>query len=216
MKQWSDSVSAQSPTPTVVERSRNYRWSNAHIFLFAHKNQLEHGAHEGLNEKQLRKEREGEVIAHKAEPLHERGVNLKAVVVGIVEKSRNQAHRGHHQADRGTDNRGFKQNGVRASRVKVLRGEAEGERASVHAFHRVGKAEFHEHDRPHGQNAAEHVDATDFPHGRKHARRSRNGAERVAVYDIDAVEHIGMDSDDHGDECEDHSLKLISWHKNSL
>ena len=52
--------------------------------LRTHKKQLEHGAHEGLNEKQLREEREREIVAHQPQPLHERSVNLKTVVVRVI------------------------------------------------------------------------------------------------------------------------------------
>ena len=142
-------------------------------------------------------------------------MNLKTVVIRIVKKSCNQTHRGNHQTHRGADNRSFKKNRVCCARVKVLRGEAEGKRASVGTLHRVGKTEFHEDDRPHRHHTTEHINSADFTHGRKNARCSRNRAERVAVYDIDAVKNIGMDSNYHGDKGKDHSLKLISWHKKS-
>ena len=62
------------------------------FFQIPRKNHLEHGAHKGLDKKQLGKECEREIVAHKAEPLDECRMNLKAVVVGIIKESCDKAH----------------------------------------------------------------------------------------------------------------------------
>ena len=56
------------------------------LLVFSRENQLEHGAHERLNKKQLRKIGERKIVTHQTEPLHERSMNPKTVVVGIVEE----------------------------------------------------------------------------------------------------------------------------------
>ena len=62
------------------------------VLYIPHKNHLEHGAHKRLNEKQLGKESKREIVAHKAKPLNQCDMDLKAVIIGIIKESCDTAH----------------------------------------------------------------------------------------------------------------------------
>lgn len=177
------------------------------------KNLLEDSADKRLDEKELAEKGEREIEAHEPEPLYESGVNAKPIVVRVIEECGNKTHRRNHKTYRSADDCRLKQNRMGSLGVKVHAGQLKRKRASVNTFHRIGETEFNKNHRPDWHNAAEHIDSADFPHGRKNAGSSSNGAESVAVHDIDTVKNEGMDGDYNSYECKYHPLKLISWHK---
>ena len=94
------------------------------FFQIPRKNHLEHGAHKGLDKKQLGKESKRKVETHKAKPLNQCDMDLKAVIIGIIKESYDKAHSRNHQADCRADYCRFKQNRVCRFQVKVFRSAA--------------------------------------------------------------------------------------------
>ena len=80
-------------------------------------------------------------------------------------------------------------------------------------FQTVCEAEFDEHDRPYRQIVTEHVHAAKLVDSFDNSACAGCFHECRAVDYIQAVEHIGMHGHQHGDEREECSLRLISWHK---
>lgn len=120
-----------------------------------------------MNKKELGKKGKRKNKAHGSQPLNQSDMNLESIVVRIVKESCNQAHRWNHQAYSCTDYGCFKKNWMCGFRVKVFAGKFEGKRASVDAFHKIGKTEFNQNYRPDRHNAAEHVDSADCSYGCK-------------------------------------------------
>ena len=130
------------------------------LFLnISRKNQFEDSSHKRLNKKELGKKGKRKIKAHEAQPLNKSDMNLKSIVVRIVKESCNQAHCRNHQAYSCTDYGCFKKNRMCGFRVKVFADKFEGKRASVDAFHKIGKTEFNQNYRPDRHNAAEHIDS---------------------------------------------------------
>ncbi len=172
----------------------------------------EQGAHKGLNKEKLGEESEGEVEAHQLQPVGQQGEEVEASVIGIIEPRRQEAHGRAHQPHRGADDGGLKQHRMGIHRIKHLAGQTEGAGTAHQALQSVGKAEFHQNDRPDGQQPAEHIHAALGIDGMDHGIRPGDFHQHGAVDHIQAVKHIGVDRDHNGDEGKDHSLDLISWH----
>lgn len=55
-------------------------------------NQLEQLSDKRLDKEKLCEKRKGKIIAHKLKPVCKQGQNVKAGIVGIIQKRRNKAH----------------------------------------------------------------------------------------------------------------------------
>lgn len=104
------------------------------LFNVFPENQLENSPNGGLDKEKLCKKRKREVKAHKLKPVRKQGNDVKARVIGVVQKRRDKAHCGTHKSNGGADYGGFKNNGVSFPRVKDLAGKPEGRGASHYYF----------------------------------------------------------------------------------
>ena len=99
-----------------------------------------------------------------------------------------------------------------AAGIEYLAGQLKRAGAAHRQFQRDGQTEFHQHHRP---NRRRHTTQGHASHGVdscQNAGRAGQFHEEVPVDDIQAVEHIGVDRDNDGQQGEDRSLKLISRH----
>ena len=188
--------------------------SCCNIFAEQH---LEHGTDQGLDKEQLGEKCKGEIEAHQSQPARYQSNNVEAVIIRVIDEGCDQAHGGTHQTNRGTDDRCFKNDRMCCTGVQYFAGELERAGTAHDVFQQIGKAEFDQDYRPYGQHMTEHVNTILHPDGFQYAGSFRIGRDqRRPVDHIQAVEHIGMDSDYNGKKSKDHSLKLISWHQYNL
>ena len=92
--------------------------------------------------------------------------------------------------------------------IKLAAGKLEGQRASEGHLQRIGQDELHRHQGPDGQIRAEHHHAAHLVDGCKDTAFSRPLHEIRTMQDIQAVKHIGMNSDDDRQQGIDGFLKL--------
>lgn len=176
--------------------------------------ELEYSSDEGLDKEQLREEGKGEVIANQLHPVGQQGEHIEALVVGVVQESGDQAHGRAHEGNRCADDGAFKLNRMSGAWIEYLAGQLKGAGASHKGFQRKGQNEFHDHNDPNGDIVAAHIHAAHFMDGIQNAAGLRHErTEGSAVYDIQAVEYIGMHGNQNGQQGKNGSLKLISWHK---
>ena len=172
----------------------------------------EQRANQRLDKEQLGEEGKREVEADELSPVGQQGEHVEARIVRIVQERGDQAHGRAHQAHRGADDGGFKQDGVRLAGVKVLRRQPEGAGAAHRGLQQEGQAELCQHHGPNGQEPAAHIHTALAGNRRQNAGFAGHGHQCGAVHDIQAVEHISVDRKDHGEQGKDDALECISWH----
>ena len=194
----------------------------ASIF-FAHrnvfrKNSAEAKSDERLNEKHLRKKSERKIEDDEFRPMREKSEN-RQIFPGIrkVQKCRQKTHRRTHDSNRGVYDDRFENHGMSLARIEFAACQFERKRTSHRAFEQIREREFNQDNRPNWKrppenwNAAENIDCFDYA-ACVHAKRARALNEHRAVQNVQAVKNVGMDGNQNRDECEHHSLKLISRH----
>ena len=180
--------------------------------IFA-ENQLEQGADQGLDKEQLGKESEGEVVAHQLQPVSQQSEQIETGIVGVVEPCGDKAHGGAHQTHCSADNGTFKQDGVSGTGIKNFTGQLEGAGTAHHALQCVGEDELYNNDYPDGHGGTAQRNAAHCIDSRQNAGSAGEAHKQVTIDHIQAVKDIGMDGDDYCEQGENHSLKLIAWHK---
>lgn len=148
-----------------------------------------------------------EIEADEPKPICKEGEKVESHVgIRIIQKGGDQAHRGAHQPHRSADDCTLENHGMGRLRVEYLCGKAERARASHDAFQKIGEDKLDENDRPDGEKRAEH----------EHPSLCVDRLEIQPVDDVKAVKDVGMNGNDHRQKRKDHSLKLISRHKELL
>lgn len=174
--------------------------------------EFKHRADERLNEKQLGEESEREIEAHQLQPICEQCYDVEPLIIGVVQKRGDEAHGGAHQSHCCADDGGLKQNRMGGYGIKDLAGQFERGGTAHDDFQQVGEAEFCQYHCPDRNHFPAEHDAALCVDGSEDAGLPGHCHEDIAVDDIQAVKDISVNRDHHGEECEYHSLKLISWH----
>ena len=187
------------------------------LFLrFSTKKQTENKPYRRLNKEELRKKRKGEIETYEFQPVGKQRPHGKTGVIRVIDTGGDQAHRRTHNRDRTTDDDALKQRGMRFLRIEVFDSQTERKRTSQEYFQRVRKRKLNQYDCPNRQVRAKRIDPSLRIDGVKHAVRARDGHERCAVDDVDAVKHVSVYGYYNGYECIGHSLKLILQHTSSI
>lgn len=182
------------------------------------KNSAEAKSDERLDEIHLREKCERKIEDDEFRPMREKCENCQFFPrIRKVQKCRQKTHRRAHDSDRGVYDDRFENHGMISLRVEFAARQFERKRTSHRAFEQIREREFNQDNRPNWKrppenwNAAESVDGF-YDAACAHAERARLCNERRAVQNVKAVKNVGMDGNHNRDECEHHSLKLISWH----
>jgi hypothetical protein len=131
----------------------------------------------------LGEKRERKIKAYKLEPMAQKHHNVKTLVKRIVNNRRDKAHSGTHYSYRYGDNRSLENNRVSSFHIEHFRGYLKRKRTSDKHLERIGKREFHEHNRPYRQHSTEHHNSALLIYGGKDTARVVNDTECIAVED---------------------------------
>lgn len=172
----------------------------------------ENEPHERLYKEYLRKECEREVITDEFQPVGKQGEDVETCIIRVIYCGGDKAHTGTHDEHGRTDYHRFKDHGVGLSGVEHSSREPERQRTADGTFQSKSETEFNNYYCPYRQHISEHINAALMFYGFQYAALAGKLPKQAAVYDIEAVKHIGVDCYNDGEQGKNYSLKLISWH----